>query len=247
MMTKLVVVSDLQIGYQDDESLASVSKFLKDFQPDTFVMNGDIIDMTSLSRFALTLEERASLSVQRFGLLNRLVHWRQVMPYAKMVYVMGNHEERLQRYMTENAPELEGLLNFRTFAGLDEINVTLVEPYGAGYEWPERGKHKVLITHGELIRVNTAAANMEVEGGSGITGHTHRLSSHYRTNRTGAHAWYEGGCLCRIDGVVPPARPGVQNWQQGFIVGYATERMWNVYQVSITNHQFVWGGKLYAP
>ena len=243
-MEKLVVVSDIQIDYQDDESLHAVGKFLRDFQPDTFVLNGDIVDMTALSMFRLTLEQRGSLETQREILRYYLDSWRHTLPDARIIYVMGNHEQRLHNYIDQNAAELAFLktdeLSFEGFADLHRYGIELVRPWGAGFDW-----HGVLITHGVLYNDNAAKSNLLKEGTSGISGHSHRLGTYYRTNRSGAHMWVQGGCLCRVDGDKPPPnRPGVDDWQQGFVVGY-WDHIWNLYPVSITNHHFLFEGKAY--
>ena len=105
-MDKLVVMSDLQINYQDDKTLGSVFKFLGEFQPQTLVLNGDVIDMTALSHFGMTLEQRASLDVQQQQLGAVLEKLRRTVPEARIVYVMGNHEQRLHDYIDEFEAEL---------------------------------------------------------------------------------------------------------------------------------------------
>ena len=246
-MDKLVVMSDLQINYQDDKTLGSVFKFLGEFQPQTLVLNGDVIDMTALSHFGMTLEQRASLDVQQQQLGAVLEKLRRTVPEARIVYVMGNHEQRLHDYIDENAAELGFLkgdeLSFEKFAGLARYGIELVRPWGNGFDW-----HGVLITHGSIIRENTAKANLLREGTSGVSGHTHRISSFYKTNRSGSHAWVEGGCLCSIRGAKPPPNtPGVVDWQQGFVVGYWDSGIWNLYPISITSHCFIFNGQLYRP
>ena len=246
-MDRLVVVSDAQIHYHDAQAIAAVNKFLVNFQPTTFVMNGDMIDCTALSKFKLTLAERQTLGLQRDILRDTLENWRNLMPLAQMVYVLGNHEERLATYMRDNAPELDFLLDdelsFEKFANLDTLDIELVAPYGEAFDW-----HGLTIIHGERILQNTAKANLLYEGSSGVSGHTHRLSSYYKTDRSGDHVWYESGCLCKRRGAdsPPPSHPGVHDWQQGFIAGYAWGgQRWTVYQVPIVEHTFAWEGQVY--
>lgn len=261
-MCKLVVLSDMQINYQDRQTVAAVHKFLADFRPDTLVLNGDIVDMTALSRFRLTLKQRSELERQRYELRWELASLRETLPDANIVYILGNHEQRLVNYIEDNAPELEFLaddeLSFYRFADLDfhhaglwrAMPIKLVAPYGEAYEW-----HGVTITHGTKVVDNTAKASLITEGSSGVSGHTHRMGSYFKTDRSGAHAWFEGGCLCslRAPHSPPPTLPGVRDWQQGFVVGYGahgeepehTSQMWNLYPVHITDHKFIWGGQLY--
>jgi len=103
-----------------------------------------------------------------------------------------------------------------------------------------------LITHAEIIRAHsgwTAKGMSDKHGGSGIHGHTHRLGSYYKTNRSGMYGWYENGCLCNLepDYMVHP------NWQQGFSVITFTRggRFW-VEQMQIIHRKFIYGGKVWG-
>lgn len=249
IQNKLVVLSDMQIPHHDRVTLGVVHRFLRNFQPDDLILNGDIADFAALSTYRLTLAQRESLSDEVFLLRLELSTLRNILPNTRIRYILGNHEERLAHYITDHAPELEwladGPLSLEALAKTGELGIEVVAPYGESVDW-----YGLMVTHGTIIRDNTAKANLIREGSSGVSGHTHRLSSYYKTDRSGTHAWYEGGCLCNLEGPhrPPPAHPGVVDWQQGFVVAYATgERAWTVYQVPIVGHRFIWNGAVYAP
>lgn len=51
---KLVVISDTQAPYHLPQAISLACAFIKDYKPDTFVLNGDIIDAVSMSTFSKT-------------------------------------------------------------------------------------------------------------------------------------------------------------------------------------------------
>jgi hypothetical protein len=83
------------------------------------------------------------------------------------------------------------------------------------------GNEKFMWKHGDFVRNKSAVsamAELERNGSSGASGHTHRLGMHYSTTRTGVAVWAESGCLCGLD--PPYAKKGQKmNWQQGLSLG----------------------------
>ena len=249
-MERIVVLSDQQARFDDRLTEQSVLSFLRDFQPDLLINNGDLFDLEALSHYRKSLDAQASLEADLAAGRAILAHQRAACPDADIVLVEGNHEERLTRFLLDNARELSDspMLHPAAFLDTQRFGVRYVGPYGVGLDW-----HGVLVYHGALVRAESGAsarAEYLSTGTSGVSGHTHRLGSYYHTDRSGAHAWYEGGCLCNIEGpdVPPDARgPRVRNAQQVFLAGYYDSGLWNLYQVSITRHCFIWEGKLYVP
>ena len=246
----MTFLTDHQARFVDWETHQSVLKFLKDFRPETIIVGGDLIDAESLSKFPTSLEGRQTLMDDIEAGRKVLADYRKACPKARIIWVFGNHCARLQRFLRNNAPELENLesLRLEELVGTKELNVEVLNEYGDGVNW-----HDMYAFHGTKTSKHSAysaKAEFEDEGGSGMSGHTHRIGVHIRTDRAGTHGWYEGGCLCRVDpkGAPPSFRgPRQNNWSQGLLVGYAQDGIWNVYPVVITEHKFIWNGKLYQP
>lgn len=80
-----------------------------------------------------------------------------------------------------------------------------------------------------------------------VTLNTHRLGAHYRTNRSGSHAWYEMGHLCSPE-AAEYMENKVPNWQQGFgVMVYDKKKdIWAVYQIPIVNNTFIAFDKTYT-
>ena len=104
----VVIASDIHIPFQDDAAVRSFIKYCKEKQPEVVVLNGDVLDMFMLSRFTKgegrnPLEEMTMCQ----GFLDSL---RKVVPDADIYYVIGNHENRLEKYVLTKAPELASLI-----------------------------------------------------------------------------------------------------------------------------------------
>ena len=61
---KIVVCGDMHIAEQDDIILKLFLRFLKKEQPDTLVLNGDILDFYDLSRFDKQLAKEGMLQYE---------------------------------------------------------------------------------------------------------------------------------------------------------------------------------------
>ena len=247
---KIVICSDHQARYDNRQLEISFLKFLRDFQPNAIVVNGDLFDFEALSKFPTSLKNRTSLNEDVKAGRSILRHYREACPQADIYLIEGNHEARLDKYLVSRAPELCGIpgLNITTFLGLEELGVEYVGPYGRGVDW-----NGVLILHGNRVSIHaaySAKAEFLDAGTSLVMGHTTRIGAYYLTDRRGTHAAFEDGSMTNIDPEkAPPSMRGPRqnNWQNGFMFGYAQNRLWNLYQVSVTDNSFIWNGKLYTP
>ena len=230
--------------FHDKRPLELVLRFAKQLKPDGVVLNGDIVDCYSISSHRVDPEE-----MTKSGLSTEidLAAWlmSQFKGVKERVWIGGNHESRLYRYVTDKAPLL-GLLPSIKFPKLFQL-----EKYGFG--WRDYGETirlgKLLITHGSMVRQHsayTAKSHFDKYGMSVLIGHTHRLGVYTHTNIKGAHGAWENGCLCRLDGLGYVFQP---DWQQGFSVVHVHPKgYFNVQQIPIINGNMffygkeVWGG-----
>lgn len=218
--TKVMVTNDWHIPYEDRKAINIANKVAKVYKPDVYVINGDLIDMYSLSfwdknpeNFDVTHEidkTKAYLKDLRNVLGNK----------TSIIYTEGNHEARLQRYLWKN-PELAGLdvLKMENLLELDKLNIQWI---GAQMDYwkTSSGSYNIgdtRIMHGDN-RLNGASSSkysgysikntVQTTRKNTLMGHVHRGAVHYNTNEDGTLVGVEGGCLCQE---IPTA-----NWQQGF-------------------------------
>ena len=215
---KAMIVGDVHGPYQADLELNLIFDFASFFQPDDFYCLGDWADFYQVSSFckdpSRALELQKDIDVVK-GLLREL---RRRLPKANIVYLNGNHEDRLRKYLNYR-PEISSLksLTIPELLELPSMRIAHHE-YSEQLQW-----HGLLLEHGDRACSRsgyTAAAMLQRRGVSGVSAHVHRLATHYRTDNRGTEVWAENGCACSLS---PEYIIGKPDWQHGFSVAYAIE------------------------
>lgn len=189
--TRTVIVgSDFHGPFVDPFALRVWLDVVKMVQPDGVVFNGDIVDFPEVSRF-LSLPGSSDLCLQteidfvREEIFKKTV---EVMPEDSWrTYHLGNHEQRLVRYIAGSAPKLASLrcLQWDALLGLDDLKVELV--FGGSWMAPRARDKKTNIKktwqlyydcfavhHGISIAKNAWEKELQRFGYSGTHGHVHR-------------------------------------------------------------------------
>lgn len=209
---RALILSDIHIPYHDQGALAIAMRYARDYRPHAIVLNGDILDFHEVSSHTkdrheqITFEDELSEGRQFLRAL-RMDH-----PEAMIAYCIGNHEDRLQRYLNNHAPELSSM----TALALDEI----LDLEASNIRWLD-GSDRIQmgpleVAHGSIIRKdsgNSVRAHVLRRGGSIVMGHTHRQALVYRTDKHGVHVGIEGGHLSDPE----PGWCRDPDWQQGFV------------------------------
>lgn len=237
---KTVCISDMHIPFQDDKTVKLVFDFIVDMQPDNLVLLGDIIDCYWISKFQKKaknkcyLQDEADLFFKTFSTL------RNHIPNTKIFYVLGNHEQRLQKLKDSE----HGLSNLRA---LHPIDLLKLDKLNISYHEKKVEIDGMLYFHGKKAMSKSgysARAEHEVHlSADGISGHTHRLGCYYQTYDSRVSNWIENGCLCSLN---PEYISGdVVNWQQGFSVVKSYDKINEVEMKVIKNHKFTYGDTIY--
>ncbi len=232
-MTKTyVVMNDIQLPFEDRRVLNLVLHFVEDLKPTGVVLNGDITDCYSISSFVKNPMEIKDIQVE-IDLSGQLMN-RLAKVTTERWWVGGNHENRLKRYIWENADKFKRLgasfMATTTFSSLFHI-----ADYGFG--WLEYGEAvmlgKLMVTHGHFVSKHSAWSGkltLDHYGTSVMVGHSHRLGVHYKRDVRGVHGAWENGCLCSLN----PEYVRNPNWQQGFsVVHVESNGFYSVQQIPI--------------
>lgn len=241
-MKTWVVMNDLQIPFHSVPALDIAFQIIRDVKPTGVVLNGDIVDCYTLSEFAKSPLTHTVL-LDEIALAGELMERLAGITYiAHRVWIGGNHEDRLRRYVWKHAPQLGELasLGFSEIFKLDKYGFQWY-PYG---QWISLGK--LIVTHGSMVRTHSsysARAHYDRFGTSVLIGHTHRMGQYHVRTATSDHVAVENGCLCRLD----PEYESYPNWQQGFcFVHVHDDGLFTIEQVRILNERIaVYGGNRY--
>lgn len=171
---RTVILADIHIGAHDKRFWKVTLKWLRVKQPARVVINGDFLDAESVSRHGGN-PSPPKLGREVAQAKKALLDLRTACPFSEIIYLQGNHETRLERYIIENAAALEGLLTLPDLLSLAPLNIRWVPED----KQPIRvGPAKIL--HGHQIRSSglyPARKLVEIWGEPGVTvicGHFHQ-------------------------------------------------------------------------
>ena len=250
---RAVVLPDIQIGYfrnadggleptHDEAALAVAIAVTRAAKPALVVLVGDNLDLPEFGKYRLSpaFQQTTQATIDRATTLCAEV--RRAAPDARIVWLAGNHEERLPNYVLDNAraafglragntPESWPVLSVPFLCRMDEYGVEYVPGYPASHHWITP---RLKVIHGELVRnqASTATAYLGREKTSVIFGHVHRreYAARTRDDHDGPREVMAAspGCLARLDGAVPSTKGGTdldgrpvyrsEDWQQGLAV-----------------------------
>lgn len=278
-----VVLPDMQIGYyrnadgeleptHDEQALAVAMRIIAKVRPNKIVMLGDNLDAPEFGKYRLSpaFVLTTQASIDRATRL--CFELRALAPDAEIVWLAGNHEERLASATLDNLRAAFGLrrgdspnslpvLSIPFLCRMDETNIIYKPGYPAGSYWINE---RLRAIHGDKVASNgsTAHKHLATSKTSVLYGHIHRREWAERSRED-----FDGpktilaaspGCLARCDGSVPSTKgswdldgrpvPIVEDWQQGLaVVTYepGDGQFWYE-QVPIHSGQAMWRGMLFS-
>jgi hypothetical protein len=203
-------------------------------------LNGDFVDNYVVSKFSKSKSKAEDLQWEFDVCHALLVQLRHAAPLARIDFIQGNHEERLIKYLDSRAKELRTLrdLAIERQLKLFELNINYVLD---GIFLND----KFYITHGSKTQKQSAKAELDAIGVSGMSGHCHRTNTHRCSDILGnTRHWYSIGYLS-IGKEMEYARNFWQNWNQGFAVIEYTPQDFYVTIIDVENRQFKYNGVIY--
>ena len=233
----ILILADAHIPYHDTNSLRIALEYGQDIGVEGIMLLGDWIDFFSIS---LWIKDPRRRNIQNeldtchtiLGII------REAFPDANIYYLLGNHEERLERYLRVKAPELLGyralefaeMIDSRDF-GIRIIDQKRIVKIGKlncihGHEFGRTISNPVNPARGLYLRGKDTA----------ICGHFHQTSQHVEKGMTGRiTTCWSVGCLCDLR---PEYRP-MNKWNHGFAIVLNDSGDFQVLNKSIIN------GKVY--
>ena len=248
----IVIANDFHVPFHDKKALKLLERFLRDQKPDVFVINGDFLDMWEISQFdrqpkvGKTIQEEIKEGKK---ILNR---FRAILPNTKIIYVEGNHEFRLRKYLIKAAPQLYGFpgLSVTDFLDLKKLNITYKAIQEGATRFSDSWVRMGDLYVGHWNKVNkhagyTAKSLLDEKGVSLVQGHTHKYGVSSRRYVDGKMlVGVENFCLCRLD----PHYVNKPSWSQGFSVVYRKRGSlrFHLYPIAFVGYKFFFDGKEYS-
>ncbi len=216
---RVMIISDIHAPFHDKKAVSIAKKYIQDYKPNHLIINGDVVDFYSISRWDKSPSRKLNVS-------SEIESANYVLDYifdatkksTNKYFNLGNHDIRMRKFVWRN-PELDGLeeLDISNLLKMKDRNVEVSVP-STDYWRTDTGHLKIgdtLITHGDNTLngckggMNAGYNTMKSFGMSTIIGHTHRLNK--KSHTSPYHNWVgiEGGHLAK--------QTGTADWQQGFV------------------------------
>lgn len=211
---KVLILSDIHLPYHRKDPLMLALKHGRKNDVDVVLLNGDTIDFYQLSRF--NKDPRARNAVEEIKLTREfLAYLRSYFPKARIIFKMGNHDERYDLHMQKNSPELIGLdtFEFANVIQLDKFGIEMVRDSRVvrlgklnvihGHEYRFAISNPVSPARGLFLR--TMAYSM--------CAHFHQKTEHSENTIEGKPiTTWSTGCLCDLH----PMYARYNKWSNGF-------------------------------
>jgi hypothetical protein len=271
----IVAAGDFQFPFEDGDVFASFLTFLAAERPDRIVLTGDILDLTAASAFDRDPRLGMSIQDELQHSHNRLAEIRAAVgKNAKIIFIYGNHEARMSKWLARKAPELVGItdvngvemLSLAALLRLDQLGIEPAVYEGTAFAGPEnlRSYYQIapdlIATHGTYSKATGGGASImpivDAAGISVVGGHDHSQGLAFKT--VGGFAGVDErrlaaistGMMCRRTELGYLAQHQVSRWAAGFAVierfGQAAGE-WQPDFASWTGEALVWRGRVYRP
>jgi len=239
----ILYVPDVHRPYHDEKAFQLMLKVAKDIGVDQIEVLGDFLDFYSVSSFSKD-PNRASRLDSEVASGNVGLDQLDSLGATTKVYIAGNHEDRLERYMRDKAPQVFNMVRLEKILKLKQRGWQFV---------PYKSDHKT----GKLFSTHDVGAtgrfaiyrSIEIYQHNTVTAHTHRMAYMVEGNASGeTHISCSFGWLGDVNMIDYEHRAKVlRDCTLGFGLGYLDVRTGNVFlvPVPIVDYQCVVNGKLY--
>jgi predicted phosphodiesterase len=211
---RIGLLSDTHFPYYDQNALYAAIEYLIQWKPTCILLDGDIIDCYFLSKWEKDPRKR-KFKYELDMLKEFLRQLRELFPRVRIVYKLGNHEDRYQARILSRMPELIDIeqTTFESLIDAQKLNIEVV----SNKRVIKAGKLNIIhgheLPHGIAAPVNPARGFFLKTKANVIGGHHHQTSDHSEAdlNANVIGAW-SVGCLCDLH----PEYAPINKWNHGF-------------------------------
>ena len=241
------VLSDIHYPEHDKKALNAVFDFLSRNKVDGLILNGDSLDFSCCSHHVpKQARKRGGLKSDLDGFDKQILSKLEslIPKNAERKFGKGNHCRFLDDYISEENPELEGILSVESHLKLNERGWVVGQ---LGYSF-QLGRLNVI--HGDQIGSGQYAAKkaLDIVGDNVLMAHGHQMQSFSKTSPIKAKrkicSWM-CGCLCNLN---PNYGRGRANaWVHGMALVYVNpDGQFACYPVAIIDGKLIWNGEVYG-
>lgn len=214
-ISTIAMLFDIHAPEHDSSAWSATLAWLRKNKPDEIVLGGDVLELGSVSAHG---DANMRLLVEDFEHGKKLIAEIRATCGAKITYLEGNHETRLSRFLTSQAPALRASLSLPIGLDLDARNISYIpedrQPIARG---------NLLILHGhqpfpKMIPKIYAPKIADLYGDGDCTicvGHAHRAQMYSRPGKKLARV-FGSGCLRTLSPGWLRGQP--VGWEHGFLV-----------------------------
>ena len=168
-------------------------KVIKQIKPNFVVLNGDVFDGATVSRYPRTkwgTTKPPTVKQELEAVADRLHEIEKVAGNAKLIWTLGNHDQRFEAKLVAAVPEYEGVGGFSLKEHFPRwIHCMSLMVNG-----------NMMIKHRYRSSVHATYLNTLHSGVSIVTGHLHRLQATIFTDYKGTRWGVDTGTLADTDG-----------------------------------------------
>lgn len=240
----VLLIPDCHIPNHDERAWGLLLRVALHFKPKHIVILGDFADGETLSAHPATKPGEVSFEQEVAG-VQKCLDQLDALGATNKIYIEGNHEFRLDRYLLERAPAM--------FHAIKWQNVLTL--YERGWQWVPYRKSvalgKLHLTHDTgTAGINAHRTSAQAFGGSAVIGHTHRMEMSIRGRFDGTpyvaamFGWL--GDPEKAAAYMHEAK--ASEWVHGFGVGYLdpSNGVVHLQPVPIINGKCVVNGRLFS-
>lgn len=228
-LEKILFIPDTHVPYHDTEAFSLMLKAGRALKPQHVMIMGDFADFYAVSSHSKDPSRAVALKHEIESVKEALKQVK-ALGAKNNVFIAGNHEDRLERYLRDKAPELFDVVSFPKLLKLKENGFGYV-PYKRSYKLG-----KLNLTHDAGNAGKDAHHKaLQTFQHNVIIGHTHRIGYVVEGNAQGErHIAAMFGWLGDVNEVDYMHRvKALKDWSLGFGIGYLDPSTGVVYVVPV--------------
>lgn len=229
-LKRVLFIPDCHIPYHDQRMWKLLLKVIAEFQPSNLVILGDFADFYAISDHDKNPNRVRQLEAEVSAVNRALDELDSFGFVSSKVFIKGNHEFRLERYLMRRAPELFNMVNTTQLFNLEVRGWTTIE------YMDDIRIGKLYVTHdtGRCGKYAHIQSQADYETNV-VIGHTHQIGYTVVGNAQGRpHVGAMFGWLGDFDKIDYMHRAKARrNWSHGLGLGYLEPHSGSVHLVPV--------------